>query len=321
MSGISEENRQPDTKIRCIDLTPQRMKCSYGASCPGVFGLEPQDLTPEHLRCAIQSSCPAVVAHAGDLVIIGKRAGDLAAQLGKGVGPDEYAIVISPDYFENVKCQANAAETGTDSAPSAFQFDVSSSAIFRAIAVPMQLKDFGRWEVDPDHPDNREKDVFVASPAHIERFIAACNEAVTRVLDLFSTLEPRPVNEGIAPVPSLRSSVERSAEAFNAGLAAAAKHITKLRWMQGTFPTRAVWTREEAWAAIALALESAAADLETLKATNSPRRIEEARSADERTAQTADASLTPNTPQEPHSASLAGEDVSPAVQWPGDDNG
>jgi hypothetical protein len=54
---------------------------------------------------------------------------------------------------------------------------------------------------------------------------------------------------------------------YYAAVDASAKHIVKLRWERGTFPDRSQWTREEAWAAIALALETASADLETLKSS------------------------------------------------------
>jgi hypothetical protein len=60
-------------------------------------------------------------------------------------------------------------------------------------------------------------------------------------------------------------SIPEYGRGYNAALDAAAKHIVKIRFERGTFPDRKIWTREEAWASIALALESAAADLETLK--------------------------------------------------------
>jgi hypothetical protein len=86
-----------------IDLTPEHLKCG-GGLCPSVTQLEPVDLTPEHLRCGI-GSCPSVAAVAGDLLIVGKRADQIAQDLGKGVGPDEYAITFSPDLLETVFTQ------------------------------------------------------------------------------------------------------------------------------------------------------------------------------------------------------------------------
>jgi hypothetical protein len=86
------------------DLTPPQYRCAYGA-CPSVTRLEDGDYTPEHSRCGIGASCPSVTAVAGDLVVVAKRADQLAKDLGKGVGPDEYAVTFSPDLLETVFTQ------------------------------------------------------------------------------------------------------------------------------------------------------------------------------------------------------------------------
>jgi hypothetical protein len=86
------------------DLTPPQYGCNYSAACPSVTRLEDGDKTPEHLRCGI-ASCPSVTAVSGDLVVVAKRADQLAKDLGKGVGPDEYAVTFSPDLLETVFTQ------------------------------------------------------------------------------------------------------------------------------------------------------------------------------------------------------------------------
>ncbi len=87
------------------DLTPPQYRCVFSAACPSVTRLEDGDLTPEYLRCDCGASCPSVTAVAGDLLIVGKRADQIAKDLGKGVGPDEYAITLSPGFLETVFTQ------------------------------------------------------------------------------------------------------------------------------------------------------------------------------------------------------------------------
>lgn len=84
------------------------------------------------------------------------------------------------------------------------------------------------------------------------------------VIDLNAWMTPAWVD---LPPPRQKAE-EAAAQAIrDAVIEECGKHITRLHWERGTFPDRSAWTREEAWAAIALALESAAADLETLKSS------------------------------------------------------
>jgi hypothetical protein len=102
-------------------------------ACPSVTRIEPVDLTPEHLRCAYAAACQSVTAVAGDLLIVGKRGDQIAKDLGKGVGPDEYPITISPDYLSvwRIGCQASEVAKGDGSAPqAAFQASDSAEAYF-----------------------------------------------------------------------------------------------------------------------------------------------------------------------------------------------
>ena len=92
------------------DLTPEHLKCGSFSSCPSVHRIEPVDLTPENLRCGAGASRSSVTAVAGDLLIVGKRADQIAQDLGKGVGPDEYAISIHPDYLSGIPMVARLRE-------------------------------------------------------------------------------------------------------------------------------------------------------------------------------------------------------------------
>ena len=61
------------------------------------------ELTPEHMRCDDTLNCHAVFeAENGDLVIIGKKADDIAAANGLKVADDELAIVIDPALLANL---------------------------------------------------------------------------------------------------------------------------------------------------------------------------------------------------------------------------
>ena len=90
------------------DLTPPQYLCTASISCPSVTRLEDGDKTPKHLRCGV-GSCPSVTAVSGDLLIVGKRADQIARDLGKGVGPDEYAILVHPDQLDTVFAQWQSA--------------------------------------------------------------------------------------------------------------------------------------------------------------------------------------------------------------------
>jgi hypothetical protein len=59
-----------------------------------------EDLTPDHLRCSF-GGCPGVYRlNDGDLLIIGKvLPPELMSEMEGRVGPDEFAVKISPDYF------------------------------------------------------------------------------------------------------------------------------------------------------------------------------------------------------------------------------
>lgn len=92
--------------------------------------------------------------------------------------------------------------------------------------------------------------------------VAAPDDLKQRILGAIDDYAARQSPEG--PV-SDSQSIPEYGRGYNAALDAAARHIVKIRFERGTFPDRSQWTRAEAWAAIALALESAAADLETLK--------------------------------------------------------
>jgi hypothetical protein len=80
------------------NLTPDHLRCAFG-TCPAVY-----DITPEHLKCGDALTCPSV-STIGDgqmLLIVGKRADQMAYDHDIGVGPDEYAIVIGAEYFANL---------------------------------------------------------------------------------------------------------------------------------------------------------------------------------------------------------------------------
>ena len=61
------------------------------------------EITPSHLRC-MPSACPAVYALSdGNLLIIGKKPSkELRMQIEGKVADDEFAIVLSPEYFKNL---------------------------------------------------------------------------------------------------------------------------------------------------------------------------------------------------------------------------
>jgi hypothetical protein len=62
-----------------------------------------EDITPAHLRCGI-ATCPGIlILDNGNLLVIGKRLSEgLIAQIGHRVSSDEYAIEISPEFFQNL---------------------------------------------------------------------------------------------------------------------------------------------------------------------------------------------------------------------------
>jgi hypothetical protein len=62
-----------------------------------------KEITPPHLRC-IPASCPAVYTlEDGNLLIIGKKpSSELNAEVKHKVGDDEYAVVLSPEFFQNL---------------------------------------------------------------------------------------------------------------------------------------------------------------------------------------------------------------------------
>jgi hypothetical protein len=106
-----------------------------------------EDLTPKHLKCVAGASCPSVHRIVIDgkrhLIVVGKEAlvylvadapgGSRFTELGDvPVGWDERAILIEEDLLSGIGsgCQANAAETGTGSAPqAAFQSGDSAEAL------------------------------------------------------------------------------------------------------------------------------------------------------------------------------------------------
>jgi hypothetical protein len=62
-----------------------------------------EEITPSHLRC-FPGSCPAVYTlEDGNLLIIGKKlSSEVDAEVRNKVGDDEYAIVLSPEFFQNL---------------------------------------------------------------------------------------------------------------------------------------------------------------------------------------------------------------------------
>jgi hypothetical protein len=62
-----------------------------------------ENLTPSHLRCSI-GGCPAVwKVNDGELVIIGKIPPEaLVDQLRDKIAPDEFAVKISLEYFQQL---------------------------------------------------------------------------------------------------------------------------------------------------------------------------------------------------------------------------
>jgi hypothetical protein len=63
-----------------------------------------EEITPSHLRC-IPGSCPGVYALSdGNLLIIGKKPSDsLYKQVEAKIADDEFAVVLSPEFFQNVE--------------------------------------------------------------------------------------------------------------------------------------------------------------------------------------------------------------------------
>ena len=61
------------------------------------------EITPHHLRCAF-GSCPGVYElEDGNLLIIGKKTSDsLHKEIKNKIGSDEFAVVINPDFFQNL---------------------------------------------------------------------------------------------------------------------------------------------------------------------------------------------------------------------------
>jgi hypothetical protein len=61
------------------------------------------EITPSHLRC-FQASCPAVFTLSdGNLLVIGKKPSDeLRKQVEGKVADDEFAVVLSPEFFKNL---------------------------------------------------------------------------------------------------------------------------------------------------------------------------------------------------------------------------
>ncbi len=62
-----------------------------------------KEITPAHMRC-MPAQCPAVFTLTdGNLLIIGKKPSeDLHEQIAGKVGEDEFAVVLSPDFFQEL---------------------------------------------------------------------------------------------------------------------------------------------------------------------------------------------------------------------------
>ena len=63
-----------------------------------------EEITPSHLRCHA-GSCPSVFTLTdGNLLIIGKKPSEDLRQAVEGkVGDDEFVVVLSPDFFQNLQ--------------------------------------------------------------------------------------------------------------------------------------------------------------------------------------------------------------------------
>lgn len=63
-----------------------------------------KEITPAHLRCCV-GTCPGVYeVDAQTIVVVGKRAAaDQLQELTGRIGDDEYAVVISKDFFSELK--------------------------------------------------------------------------------------------------------------------------------------------------------------------------------------------------------------------------
>jgi hypothetical protein len=63
-----------------------------------------EEITPTHLRC-VGGSCPSVYRLSdGNLLIVGKRPSAVLSQQIQGkVTSDEFAIVLDPDYLQNLR--------------------------------------------------------------------------------------------------------------------------------------------------------------------------------------------------------------------------
>jgi hypothetical protein len=283
------------------DLTPKEFKCSYGASCPGVFELEPEDLTPE----------------AGDLLIVGKRADQLAADLGKGVGDDEYPIVIERGLLDEVlKCQADDSAKGErSSAPSSpLQSDVLPDA--------REPNSGAEWSL--------EQAAFQAAngtdvPEWAREIIKELWREVCARERWYATISQRQLDEGCKPDERTADSAEATKPCHRCGSGG----LTYSSSGNGK-PGRTIICRSCGWQASFDTPERGSTNQETNRirkasgfaqwnrasaADMQPRSrilrgpIEEAQRADTATAASDAVSLTPNsTPQE-----------APAV--PGDDNG
>jgi hypothetical protein len=63
-----------------------------------------EEITPSHLRC-FAGSCPGVYTLSdGNLLIIGKKPSDaIHKQVEAKVADDEFAVVLSPEFFQNIE--------------------------------------------------------------------------------------------------------------------------------------------------------------------------------------------------------------------------
>jgi hypothetical protein len=73
-----------------------------GETMPKKIEIE-KEITPSHLRC-FAGSCPAVYTLSdGNLLIIGKKPSDtLYKQVEAKVADDEFAVVLSPEFFQKI---------------------------------------------------------------------------------------------------------------------------------------------------------------------------------------------------------------------------
>jgi hypothetical protein len=61
------------------------------------------EITPPHLRCNMGFCVAVYELKDGNLLVVGKKPADpISQEIASRVGPDEEAVVISPEYFNKL---------------------------------------------------------------------------------------------------------------------------------------------------------------------------------------------------------------------------